>query len=74
MSVKKLNADYVRKNFPECWAFADRFRKAFGPGVKLVYARENGKEIGKLSTGGIIQKVSDIDFTKPYVKGSRDGK
>ena len=39
----------VRRLFPSVIAFADACRAEFGDGVKLVYARENGREIGKAS-------------------------
>lgn len=46
---EKLTAEQVREQFPECVAFADEVRNVFGDDVKMVYARENGREIGKLS-------------------------
>lgn len=42
-----MNKDDVRKNFPVVVGFADQLRETFGGWVKLVYARENGVEIGK---------------------------
>ena len=39
----------VRRLFPSVIAFADACRAEFGDGVKLVYAKENGREIGKAS-------------------------
>ena len=36
----------MREQFPVCVAFADRVREAFGGDVKMVYAKENGQEIG----------------------------
>ncbi|AEJ02188.1 hypothetical protein Nit79A3_2416 [Nitrosomonas sp. Is79A3] len=39
----------VRRLFPSVIAFADHCRAVFGDGVKLVYAKENGREIGKAS-------------------------
>lgn len=44
-----MNKDEVRRLFPEVCAFADAVRKEFGSGVKLTYACENGREIGKKS-------------------------
>lgn len=40
-----------RAEFPNAAAILDEFRKHFGEGVKLVYAAENGKTIGKVNTG-----------------------
>lgn len=42
-----MNKDEVRRLFPECVAFADECRSVFGDGVKLVCAKEGGREIGK---------------------------
>lgn len=39
----------VRRLFPSVIDFADDCRAEFGDGVKLVYAKENGREIGKAS-------------------------
>lgn len=36
-----------REEFPLCAESADLFRQLFGPGVKLLYAEENGKHIGR---------------------------
>lgn len=40
-----------RANFPVSAALLDEFRKHFGDGVKLVYAKENGLEIGEKRFG-----------------------
>ena len=44
-----MDKDTVRRLFPSAIAFADECRSVFGNGVKLVYAKENGREIGKAS-------------------------
>lgn len=44
-----MDKDTVRRLFPSVIAFADACRAEFGDGVKLVYAKENGLEIGKAS-------------------------
>lgn len=36
-----------RAEFPLCAESADLFRDLFGDGVRLVYAEENGKAIGR---------------------------
>jgi hypothetical protein len=36
-----------RAEFPATAAILDKFRKEFGDGVKLIYAAEGGREIGK---------------------------
>jgi hypothetical protein len=43
--------DKNRADFPMAAMLLDEFRKHFGEGVKLVYASENGKVIGKLDAG-----------------------
>lgn len=43
--------DDNRANFPNAAAVLDTFRKVFGDKVKLVYAAENGKEIGNSHHG-----------------------
>ncbi len=61
---KKITVDYVRVNFPRCVAFADECRLVFGGGVKLVYASENGRELGK-RFAGVEVCMTDIDLTPP---------
>jgi len=39
--------ELFRAEFPESAAAADMFRELFGPGVRLVYAEENGKTVGR---------------------------
>lgn len=59
--MKRITADYVRKNFPTCVAVADMVRSEFGDGVKMIYARENGKTIGKQTvTDGHSVNLSDM--------------
>ena len=40
-----------RRNFPQAAALLDDLRAEFGPQVKLVWANENGAEIGRKSPG-----------------------
>ena len=40
------NKNNNRANFPQTALIVDEFRKYFGSDVKLLYAKENGKEIG----------------------------
>lgn len=57
-----MNKEEVRRLFPECVSFADECRSVFGDGVKLVYAKEGGREIGKrteINPDRVI-KLSDI--------------
>lgn len=41
-----------RRNFPITAGILDEFRAAFGPGVKLINAVENGKKIGNFRPVG----------------------
>ncbi len=43
--------DKNRADFPNAASILDEFKKHFGDGVKLVYANENGKEIGNKAAG-----------------------
>lgn len=65
----------VRKLFPECVAFADACRDVFGNGVKLVYACENGRVIGKKPEieADRVEKLSDM-VIGPIIKTDRGGK
>lgn len=57
-----MDKDAVRRLFPSVIAFADECRDEFGEGVKLVYAKENGREIGKASVidPGRVIRVSEM--------------
>lgn len=54
-----MDKDTVRRLFPSVIAFADACRAEFGDGVKLVYANENGREIGKAS---VIDPENVVDL------------
>ncbi|HMU64813.1 MAG TPA: hypothetical protein PKD35_09030 [Nitrosomonas sp.] len=43
----------VRALFPNCCEFADLVRNEFGDGVKMIYAEENGRKIGKQGSHGV---------------------
>lgn len=70
-----MNKDDVRMLFPECVSFADRCRRVFGDGVKLVYAKEGGREIGKRTEidPDRVVKLSDM-VIGPVVASVKDGK
>ncbi len=42
-----MSREEARRLFPFAAEKADELRAVFGPGVKLMYAKENGREIGK---------------------------
>lgn len=44
-----------RRNFPFAAAALDEMREVFGPDVRLIYASENGKTVGKKSKG-VVKK------------------
>ena len=67
-----MNKDEVRQLFPEVIKFADACRDVFGNGVKLVYASENGRVVGKQSDidPDCVVKLSDMEFLSlPVTKG-----
>lgn len=57
--TRPLTATEVREQFPTCVAWADEIRKVFGPGVRMTYAKENGRELGApvVKPGDIVVKV-----------------
>ncbi|MBS0424597.1 MAG: hypothetical protein JSR71_09300 [Proteobacteria bacterium] len=78
-----VTKEQVRAMFPKVTEFADECRAVFGNGVKLVYAEENGRCIGKQSVSDPENtvKVSEMVFDpKPddqdgyRYKGKRNGK
>jgi hypothetical protein len=48
LSREGITKTYVREHFPVCTQAADQVRAVFGDGVKMVYAKENGEELGKM--------------------------
>lgn len=42
---EKLTKEQFRAAFPCVTAFADQCRKVFGDGVRLIYAKENGRSV-----------------------------
>ena len=66
--VSGLKKEEFRALFPSVTEFADKCRAVFGDGVKLIYAEENGRCIGKRSVSDPENtvNVSEIEFdTKP---------
>ena len=69
----------VRAAFPKCVAVADEFRAVFGPEVELLYARENGVEIGTPSDASpqnsvtVAQLGITIPEEEPKAKRRRYG-
>ena len=49
--VKVRKREENRRKFPFAAELLDELREAFGPGVKLLWASENGAEIGRKSSG-----------------------
>lgn len=48
-----MNAEQVRAAFPICTAFATLIRE-FDPTVRMLYASENGRSIGKPQPAGVV--------------------
>ena len=46
-----------RRDFPQLAAAVDLFRAHFGPGVRLLYGTEDGRELGKKPPpcGGVVR-------------------
>jgi len=75
----KLSVEYVRENFPVSVEFADECRDVFGSGVKMVYANEGGKVIGKQFVGDDQVCMADVDLSplltaEQLRRGGRGGK
>lgn len=78
-----MDKDEVRRLFPHSVAFADECRRVFGDGVKLVYAKEGGREIGNrvVHDPENVVRLSEMDLdTRPMCEivavgsGKRGGK
>jgi len=61
----KRKAERNREDFPECGRILDLTRETFGPDCKAVWCSENGREIGKRSSG-VVPVIGPRD-----IKGSR---
>jgi hypothetical protein len=68
-----MKKEEVRRNFSKCCAVADQFREVFSNEVRLVYADENGQEIGKQSSTGIVIGGVTSDMWVEKKKGVRNG-
>lgn len=68
-----MKKDEVRVLFPSVVQFADAVREVFGDGVKLTYASENGRELGKRQPRDPERtvRISDIDFSSMQVDDAR---
>lgn len=66
-----VSREQVRALFPEVTAVAERVRAEFGNGVKLVYAEENGRCIGKRSVvdpDGVVKLSEMVLDSRPYAE------
>ena len=66
--MSQSDKDRIRAAFPQSVAVADAFREAFGPGVKLVYAAENGYTIGRPLDESRFRVVTGDQFAIPHKK------
>lgn len=57
--------DSNRAAFPATARIIDELREVFGPDVKLVWAEENGREIGQRELPGTAVAMTDIVLTRP---------
>lgn len=60
-------AEWVRQNLPTCSAVAAAFRQQFG-NIRLVYASENGNQIGKPTPDPGYSVSGDSLVFRPKVK------
>lgn len=58
-----------RAAFPLIAAVTDEFREVFGPDVKLLYAAENGRELGKQPEAGKPVCAADMVVEPKKEKG-----
>lgn len=64
-----------RAAFPTVALIVDELREVFGPKVALVYAAENGRELGQREQGGTVVPYSKLVIspaTEPEGKGNHD--
>ena len=59
-----MSKDQNRADFPVAAAMIDQFREVFGPGVKLLWAEENGKSIGRKLVDRIADQRGQEDSSK----------
>lgn len=59
---EKLTKEQFLAAFPFVTAFADECRKVFGEGVRLVYAEENGRFVGRKTKVDLerVVRLSDM--------------
>jgi hypothetical protein len=55
----QTNREKNRERMPLCTAFIDDMRQAFGDGIKVKYASENGIVLGKLTVYGFPDAFKD---------------
>lgn len=58
----------LRSQMPLVADLVDRFRAEFGEGVKVLWAKENGLEVGAIPGGHSISIPLDPDFNKSKIK------
>lgn len=61
MSVSSARTK-LRSQMPLVADLVDRFRAEFGEGVKVLWAKENGMEVGVIPSGHSISIPYDPDF------------
>lgn len=59
--------DSNRAAFPATARIIDELREVFGPDVKLVWAEENGREIGTRELPGVAVPMSDMVLRTPEI-------
>lgn len=59
---RETRAAANRANFPYAAGVMDELRKQFGPGVRLVYAEENGQTLGRKPDDSKFINISGRDM------------
>lgn len=60
-----MSKDQNRQTMPIVASLVDNFRDIFGQDLKVTYAKENGREVGKKDTDpGIPMSVIQLDKIK----------
>lgn len=67
-SMAKLTKQYLAQIMPETTETVAMFRSVFGSSVKVLWAKENGVEVGKVPES---KGVSPDCYLEPYSKAKK---
>jgi hypothetical protein len=66
--------DSNRAAFPATARIIDELREVFGPDVKLVWAEENGREVGRREVPGVMVSSGQMVLKTPALPAQTKGK